>query len=260
MRRYLRILTVFALIAAPLATARAQTLTAAKIDSINKAVDAFVALAKDSSTTGKPPRYSDPAIKPLLDTAFDTKGMQGGKPLPWSSVTLLQDWNRAVTKIGLVYYLAGTGAATPDAVSKDPAKTAKANSNTPAFAEEFGRYYDTQIRILSAILDTAAAERAAATDDRKKDPAFRSTLQGISDSAANTITGVMGSFLLDGVTDDWAMLRLVALLDIAPRAAKFMSPDDREQVKNAAHEVAIAVKNKDVRSGLNFVTRAFEML
>src|SRR5689334_7163715 len=106
MRRYLRILTVFALIAAPLAAAQAQTLTAAKIDGVNKATDSFLAMSKDSSTTGKPPRYSDPAVKPLLDTVFDTKDIQGDKPLPWSSIGMLKDWYLAMQKVGLVYYLA----------------------------------------------------------------------------------------------------------------------------------------------------------
>src|SRR5258705_7511930 len=109
MRRHLQILTVLTAFAAPCGVAQAQTLTAAKIDSVNKATESFLLLAKDSQTTGKPPRYSDAAVKPLLDTVFGTKDIEGGKPLPWASVKMLQDWSNAALKVGIIYYLAGTG-------------------------------------------------------------------------------------------------------------------------------------------------------
>jgi hypothetical protein len=256
MCRYVQILTVLAALAAPCGIAQAQTLNAAKIDRINKATESFLALAKDSSTTGKPPRYSDPTVKPMLDTVFNTKDIEG-KPVPWSAVPLLQDWNKAALKIGLVYYLAGTGVSDPAIVSKDPQKILKANSNTAAFASEFGRYYDAQIRIHAAMVDAGAAQLLAATDEQKKDPAFKATLNNISDSTAKTMTGLLGTFVLEGLSEDWLLLRVVTLLDITPKAAKFLAPDDRDQLKNAAAEVADHVKNPDVKSGLNAIARAF---
>jgi hypothetical protein len=256
MCRYVQILTVLAALAAPCGMAQAQTLNAAKIDSINKATESFLALAKDSQTTGKPPRYSDQAVKPLLDTVFNTKDIEG-KPVPWSAVSLLQDWNKAATKVGLVYYLAGTGTTDATIASKDPQKILKANSNTATFAPEFGRYYDAQLRIHSAMVDAAAAQLATATDEQKRDPGFKTTLNNISDSTAKTMTGLLGTFVLEGLSEDWLLLRVVTLLDITPKAAKFMAPDDRDQLKNAAAEVADHVKNPDVKSGLNAITRAF---
>jgi hypothetical protein len=256
MCRSVQILIVLAALAAPCGIAQAQTLNAAKIDSINKATESFLARAKDSHTTGQPPRYSDPAVKPLLDTVLNTKDIEG-KPLPWSAVPLLQDWNKAALKIGLVYYLAGTGTSDPAVVSKDPQKVVRANSNTAAFAPEIGRYYDAQIRIHSAMIDAGTAQMAAVTPEQRKDPALRQTLNNISDDTAKIMTGVLGSFVLDGLSDDWLLLRVVTLLDITPKAAKFMAPDDRDQLKNAAVEVAEHVKNPDVKSGVNAIARAF---
>jgi hypothetical protein len=256
MRRYVQVLTFLAAIAAACGIAQAQTLNAAKIDSINKAAESFLAQAKDSQTTGKPPRYSDPAVKPLLDTVFNTKDVEG-KPIPWSAVPLLQDWNRAALKVGLVYYLAGTGTADAAIVSKDPQKILKANSNTAAFAPEIGRYYDAQLRIHAAMIDAATAQVGAATDEQKKDPAFRTTLNNISDSTAKIMTGLLGNFVLEGLPEDWLLLRVAALLDITPKAVKFLAPDDREQLKVAAAEVAEHVKNPDARSGVNAIARAF---
>lgn len=266
MRRQLHVLTLLTAIAAPAGlaqvadVAQAQTLTAAKIESVDKAVESFLVLAKDYATSGQAPRYSDPATKALLDTAFDTKDLRGKKPLPWSSMGMLQQWNQSVQRIGLVYYLAGTGTTTAGDAAKDPKKVERANKNTAIFANEFGRYYDAQLRIHSAMIDTGESALAAVTPEQKKDPAFRKTLIGISASAANTMTGVLGAFVLNDMTDDWMLLRLVTLLEMTAKAAKYMSPEDRLQVKTAAHEVSLSAKNPDVKSGLNIITRAFEMI
>lgn len=260
MRRHLQILTVIAALAAANGSAQAQTLNAAKIDGIKKAADSFVVLAKDSEKTGRAPRYSDAAAKPLLDIVFNTKDIEGGKPLPWSSMPLLQNWYAATQKVGIIYYLAGTGTSDAVEVSKDPKKTAKANSNTVTFAPEFARYYDAQIRIHSAMVDMGAAQLAAASDEQKRDPEFKKTLTIISDSTARAMVGVLGAFAIEGLSDDWLLLRAIALLDITPKAAKFMTPQDRQLVKSAAAEVAEQTKNPDVKSGLNTVARGFAML
>lgn len=260
MRRHLQILTVLAALTVPAGVAGAQTLAQAKIDAVNKAAESFTAMAKDSHTTGAPPRYSDPAAKPLLDAVWDTKDIQGAKPLPWTAVALLEQWNKAATKVGSIYYVAGTGTSDILEVAKDQKKIIKANSNTRAFAPELGRYYDAQIRLHAAMIDAAMAKLVAATDDEKKDVEFRKTLNFISDSSTGSIMGVFGAIIMDGVQEDWILSRVVVLLEIAPKAAKYMSPSDRDRIKNAAVEVAGLMKNPDARSGVNFVARAFAQL
>lgn len=260
MNRHLQFLVIVAALAAPCGVAQAQMLDAAKIAGITQAADAFMALAKDSHTTGKPPRQTDAAAKPLLDTVFDTKDIEGDKPLPWSEIKLLEQWNAAITKVGLVYYLAGTGAADLDALAKNPQAMAKASENTVNFAPEYGRYADAQIRIHSALISSAMAQMAAATPEQAKDAAFRTTLNAISDATSEVLTGLLGSMSLDGMTDAWLLGRVVVLLEITPKAAKFMAPDDRQRVRTVAAAVAERMKNPDVRSGMNAVARGFEML
>jgi hypothetical protein len=260
MNRHLQFLAIVAALAAPCGVAQAQTLDATKIASITQASDAFVALAKGSHTTGKPPRQTDAAAKPLLDTVFNTKDIEGDKPLPWSDIKLLEQWNGAAVKIGLVYYLAGTGAADLPALSQDAQAMNKANRNTVEFAPEFGRYSDAQIRIHAALVDAALAQMAAATPEQNQDPEFRNTLNNISQGTAEAITGLLGSMVLDGMTDAWLLGRVVVLLEITPKAAKFMSPGDRQRVKTVAAEVADHLKNPDVKSGVNAIARGLELL
>jgi hypothetical protein len=258
MRRNLQILAILTALAAP--CGGAQALDAAKITSINGAADSFAALTKDSYKTGEVPRQSDPAAKALLDTVLDTKEIEGGKPLPWTDLKALDEWNRAALKVGLAYYLAGTGAADLRALSKNPQAIDRANRNAVAFASEFGRYSDTQIRIHSALIDMALAQISVATEAQRKDNAFRNALIEISAGTAEAMTGLLGTFVLDGMADDWLLTRVVVLLDITPKAAKFMTPEDRERVKIFAAEVADYVKNPDVKSGVNAIARALAML
>lgn len=255
MRRPLQIFTVLAALAAPCGMAAAQTL-AATVDTVTKAADSFVALAKDSAKTGQPPRGSDPAAKPLIDTVFDTREIEG-KQVPWSEVRALGDWNRAAMRVGLIYYLAGTGTDQVGAVAKDPKLTVKANENTLKFAAEFGRYYDAQLHLYAAMIDTANAQAAAATPEQRKDRELITILNGISDGAAMSILGLLHALVLEGMPEDWQLLRAALLLQITPKAAKFMAPDDRQLVRNAAAEAATQIKNADVRSAINTVARAF---
>ena len=257
MRRHIQILTAIAALTAPYGMAEAQTLNAARIANINTATESFLALAKDSHTTGQPPRYSDPAVKPLLDRVLDTKQIESGKPLPWSDVEKLTDWSKAAIKVGLVYYLAGTGTKDLNVVANDPKLTQKANQNTVTFAPEFGRYYDAQINLYSALIDTASAQILAATPEQRKDPEFRRTLNNISDGAAKSVIGLLHTFVLEGLPDEWQFLRVALLLKMTPKAAKFMAPEDRQLLRNAAAEAATQIKDPDVKSGVNAIARAF---
>ena len=259
MKRHLQFLALAAALAAPCGAAQAQALDA-KVANVSKATDSFLALAKDSHTSGKPPRQTDPTAKPLLDTVFDTKDIEGDKALAWPDVKALEDWNSAAIKVGLVYYLAGTGVADLEALAKDPQAVVKANRNMVEFAPEYGRYSDAQIRIHSAMITAGLAKMAAATPDDRKDELLKRSLTAISDGTAQAMTGLLGSMTFEGMSDAWLLGRVVVLLDITPKAAKFMTPADRLQVKTVAAQVAEEIKNPDVKSGVNAIARAFELL
>jgi hypothetical protein len=139
-------------------------------------------------------------------------------------------------------------------VAKDQNKIVKANSNTLAFVPEFGRYYDTQIRLHSSMIDAALVQMASTSAQEKNEPKLKATLNYISTSTAQAMVGILGTFALD-VPEDWLLLRIVSLIEIAPKAAKFMSPNDREVVKSAAVEVAQAMRNPDAKSGVNAIAR-----
>src|ERR1700751_5964711 len=113
---------------------------------IDRPADAFVALAGDSANTGKAPRQTDPAVKPLLDRILDTSELQHGvQPVP--ELGALGKWALAIVKVGTIYTLAGSGIAKLEAVPNDPAIIEKLNHNAVVFPSEMGRYYDATMWI-----------------------------------------------------------------------------------------------------------------
>jgi hypothetical protein len=107
---------------------------------------------------------TDPAARALIDTVFDTRELAGGAR-PMAELGHLNAWNLAVLKIGVVYILAGTGATDISALANDQATQQRVERNTVTFAPEFGRYFDAQLALQGAIVDTVQGFLASASKD-----------------------------------------------------------------------------------------------
>ncbi len=241
------VVAIFALV---LSSAGASALDAAKVATINKATDSFVALAKDSAKTGRPPRQSDPGVKPLLGVVLDTTVIQGGPPQPMSALDRLNAWNLAVVKVGLVYILAGTGITDIASLPNTPEVVARINRNTVEFAPEMGRYIDAQLWVEAAIIDTVSGYLATAAKAELDRPNIKSGLAEIRSGAARTINGVITTLPTDGLNDIWRRDRLPALAAIGPKAAKFLLPEDVRVLRKTATEVAGQMTDAAVKAGL----------
>jgi len=227
----------------------AYALDARRVDAIANAAAAFVALAPNSATTGKPPRQSDPAAKPLLDLVFDTTEVTRHR-IPWDQLLTLNKWNLAVIDVGLVYMLAGTGARNLDELNSKPAADAIVDRNTVTFAPELGRYFDAQLRIQGAIMDTVQEFLRTAQSAQLESPQFKSAVAQIRSGVAQTLTGMFGTFSIEGVTDDWRRGRLTVANASAPKVAKFLVREQKVSVRAAVLQVADKMSDVSVKSGL----------
>ncbi len=221
-----------------------------KVKAITKAADQFVALAKDSATTGEAPRETDPAAKPLLDFVLDTASLQNGPVQPMSALETLNAWNLDVVKVGLVYILAGTGVTDIAALPNTPDVMAKINANTVKYAPEMGRYIDAQLRLQAALIDTISSYMATASESDLDKANFKSGLAQVRSGVAGTINGAITTLPNEGLTDDWRRARLPALTAIASRAVKFLTPEDLKALHDTATEVAGQMSDPEVKAGL----------
>lgn len=226
-----------------------------KIADIKKAGEAFQALGKNAYQTGQPPRQSDPAVAKLLDTIFDTSALNGQPPVTFAQFLDVNNWLLQVVKTGLVYITASTGIADFAAVSGLTAKQqAQMNANVIAFAPEMGRYYDAQLAVSKVEINLVVAELAGHPDNYKTG----TRAQGIAEmrsGLAQTLTGVIETFQLQGVDPVWLRDRLPALQALAPTAAKFLQPDQKQQVHDLAAKAAAATSDAAVKAGLNSVAQ-----
>jgi hypothetical protein len=233
----------------------ATVVTDDKLAAIKTAASEFQALAQGSEKSGQPPRQTDPKAKPLLDTVLDTSILDNAEALPPSDIANVNEWMLQVLNVGEVYIFAGTGYADFSKIANlDSAQQQKlqtqVTANTATYAPEIGRYYDTQLAVMRALVWAVDAEMSA---DPNKYSSTKSQ-NGISQLRAGlvkTLVGVVTTFPTDGLTDSWRRDRLTALMAMAPKAAAFLLPDQRKTVHDITVEVARGMTDTAVQSGLN---------
>ena len=250
MRRMFQLVTAFLI----LSSTSVSALDAAKAVAVTKAADSFAALAGDSARTGKVPRQTDPAAAPLLNLVFDTSEVQTGGVQPMAALGGLSGWLLAVNKVGIIYFLAGTGVTDPAAAAPDPSVAAKVDANSVAYAPELGRYSDAALRLEAAIMDTVIAYLATAPQselDRTKNG-----IAQIRGGAAQTMNGLITALSINGMDDAWRRDRLAVLAEVAPRAAKFLLPEDLRALRENAMSVAAKMNDPSLRGAVTSLADA----
>lgn len=229
----------------------AHALDAAKAEAMTKASEQFVALAKDSHTTGKPPRQTDAAAKPLMDRVFDLSEVQkSSSTFKMADLGNLNTWNLAVLKIGLVYILSGTGTDDLAKLTVTDEVIKRIDQNAADFAPEMGRYFDAQVWIQIGIMDVLNGYLPTASQSQLNQPSFKSGIEQVRAGAAQTLNGFVTSFPNAGLTDAWRRERIAVLTAAAPRAAKFLLPEQSAELREAAIKVAADMKDPAVKTGL----------
>jgi len=209
-----------------------------------------VALAGDSATTGQPPRQTDPAAKPLLDRVLNTSEVQHDVQ-PISELGDLSTWTVAVVKVGLVYTLAGSGVTKIEAIPNDPAVIEKLNHNAAVFAPEMGRYFDAVMWLEGVTIDTVMVFLSKASPSE-----LERTKKGVAQirsGAFQSLGGVISTLPTNGIADDWRRQRLDVFAIIAPKAAKFLLPEDSPRLSDTANAAAAQMTDPNVKSALTSI-------
>jgi hypothetical protein len=250
MQRLIRVLWIV-LLATNGDVAAAAKFDPEKIAAIDKAAGALAELGKDAYKTGTPPRQSDPAVKELLDVVFGTAGLNDGPdPVPFAQIDVINDWLLRVVKTGMIYVFAGTGIADLEKISNlDEKVQAQIAKNTAAFAPEMGRYYDAQLAVSQAEIDMVGSE-IAAHPEKFKSSNVTSGLAQMRAGLTHTLIGVVTTFPVAGLDPAWMRERELALIAIAPSAARFLEPESRQQIRAAALQVSETVGDQAVKDGL----------
>ncbi|MBV9862035.1 MAG: hypothetical protein JO267_07790 [Alphaproteobacteria bacterium] len=217
-------------------------------------------MAAGSETSGQPPRQSDPKVAALLNIVFDTSALNLNTPLPFSDLNNVNDWLLQVLNAGSVYILAGTGYTDFSKIVSlgGPAQEAlqqKVAANTVAFAPEMGRYVDSQLNVMQALIMIVTADMAA--DPQKLTGAMQQ--KGVADMRQGLVTTLVGAITMlptDGLSDDWRRERLPALAAVAPKAAAFLLPDQRKTVHDISLQVAQTMSDAAVKDGLTAFAQA----
>ncbi len=249
-----RLLLAIAVLIFAQSAAAAMNIDPAKLDAVDKAVTEFQAMAKDAVTTGNPPRQTDPKVKALLDTIFDTAELASMAPLPLEDINGLTKWLTQVRGVGGVYLLAGAGVA-------DPGKPRERNTefkelmvrNAVAFMPEIGRYYDASVELAAAISEGIAASMTAAPD-RFASPRMADLLAQQRSFLVLLVKAAMSSAEFAEVDPRWVGARIATLQMAAPALAKFLTADDHHGLHEYAERIADEISDPESKRALaNFV-------
>ncbi|MDC7788021.1 hypothetical protein PQJ75_29555 [Rhodoplanes sp. TEM] len=208
----------------------------------------FLTLARGSETTGRMPRESDPTVRQLLDTVFDTRDVRG--PISFQELAPLSQRMVTGARIGTAYMLAGTGAPDLPALAKDPQADAKVNRNVVRFAPEMGRFLDFELRIQGAIVEAVLVQLAGMRAEEAARPNVQAGIASIRQGSLRTVASVIETLAVDGLSDDWRRARLPALAAIAPRLARFLEPAQRAELGRLAAACADAMTDPGLKRSL----------
>jgi hypothetical protein len=234
----------------------ADTQLTAMSQKASEATTQFLALNSDASQKGNPPRQTDPAAGPLLTTVFDVAAFRTTTAFGKSDLEALASWSLSAIQVGSVYILAGTGVTDPEKVTNDPKLIQQIKRNIAAYAPEVGRYFDTELTIDGVLAETVAANfgGADASDAAKMKEAKAKIQFGV----ASMIYGVIDSFNLKSISNDWRRSRLLALGYAVPKAAKLLPSDQCAELRDYARATAGAMRDPAIKRGLENVAAALK--
>lgn len=232
-------------------------LAPAKVAAVQKAAGEFAKMGAPSQQTGQPPRQADAGAKALLDTVFDIRVVKAAEPLPISEIGRLNDWNKAVLEVGLVYILAGAKTGDLNEAANDPAFTQRVEKNTVDFAPEMGRYMDAQLGISQALLALLNTHLAATPGDREKSY-FKKNLPVVYDSAARTLAGAISTLPTAGLSDAWRKQRLPAMQALGTHVAKVVDAEDAKALHDLSLQVAQDNGDAELQAGMRKLADTFK--
>src|SRR5262245_9977511 len=227
----------------------------AQLEEVKAAADEFISLAKDSPTTGKPPRQTEPTIAVLLNKVFNLSEIEG-TTLAIADIPKANEWFFAGDRVGTVYILPGTCVGDINKLPADSAIQRRIHRNVAEFAAEFARYLDFQIK-LAAIMMEAELGRSAKAADTLERPEVKREIAEVRTTLTDSMTGDLTTLAYDGVTDHWRRERLAVLMQVAPKAAAFLTPDQARSLRDHAQTVTSFVRDKGVQDSLKAFADTF---
>lgn len=219
----------------------------AKVAAATAAADEFLALPKGAD--GGMPRQSDPKAKALLDKVFDRSAL-GREVLPIGESGKVGELLNNANRVGFAYMLAGTGQSDLGKIAEDAKAMELAEKNMSTYAPELGRWFDYQMIIQGSIADSTNAFLASAKKDVLERPQVKDGLGNIRQGLARSLAGMFQTMSGDGLDDGWRRERMVAIAEIAPKAAKLLVPDDARTLQQQANALAEALADPSLKAEL----------
>lgn len=229
-----------------------------KLPAAREAVALFVQRTKGSEKTGEVPRMTDPAVKRLLDTIFDTADIAATKAIPFQSLTSLSDRMLVGNQVGVIYMLSGTGSSDLGQLGNDAGAADKVNLNVVKYPEEMGRYLDFAVTMQATIAEVVQNFMSGAKPADLARPNFQSGLADVRGGATRTVLSAIETLAIIGLTNEWIRERLLAITAAAPKLKSFLLADQKEELRKMALACADVTDDVPAKKALQDFARAMQ--
>jgi hypothetical protein len=210
--------------------------------------------AADAAAGGLPPRLAEGGTPALLGAIFDVP--RQAKPLAYSEIDKAIDWFNRGDAIGARYVNAGLRPADVEQNPVSDATQKRMQQNVITYAPEFGRYVDFQMNILRLIADAQLAHQATGAPETSESEQFRAKMNDIRETFAQTIGSNFIAMTYDGLSDQHRAQRLAVLAQIAPTAARFLTPGQAKALREQASDTLAYFRNPQIQASAKSVIDA----
>lgn len=202
----------------------------------------------NASVSGLPPRLTDGSTAALLGAIFDAP--QPPAPLAYAEIDKTIDWFNRGDAIGGRYVNAGLRPADVEQNPVSEATQKRMQQNVVTYAAEFGRYVDFQMKILRVIAEAQLAHLATGAPETADSEAFKAKVNDIRETFAQTIGSNVIAMTYEGISDQHRAERLAVLAQVAPTAARFLTPEQAKALREQASGTLPYFRNPQIQANV----------
>lgn len=144
----------------------------------------------------------------------------------------------------------------PVDVEQNPVSEAtqkRMHQNVVTYAAEFGHYVDFQMKILRVIADAQLAHLATGAPETTDSEVFKAKVNDIRETFAQTIGRSFIAMTYDGLSDQHRAEQLAVLAQVAPTAARFLTPEQAKALREQISSTPPYFRNPQIQANAKSV-------
>jgi hypothetical protein len=235
-----------------------------KSAAVVRAAEEIAAVVKDADRFGSVRGRSDPTISALLDIACDILWLRAEPDVRLIEIRKLNGMSRALSRAGSAFILASTNLEHAQVFGRNakgwdslsPFARDQMERNEVTYSTEIGCLTDARTTIFTKLIEAILAEQRVNPQLLDSDNA-REALKSTQEDLVAVLADSSHRLQRRGLRDDWRRDRLLALEEIVPAAAAFLTQPQARTVQTEMIASASAMRSSELQARLRALADRF---